>query len=458
MRDQSEKTRDVSKLVVELDRIESDWIRKHPKSSRLFEEAKKLSPGGAHHAHAIRFWCRSPGVCPPYAVKAQGTKVWDVDGNEYTDYWSHGALFLGHSNPAVVNAIQEQAALGPSRSDFTEIQVKHMKKITKMIPHAEVVDFTMSGTEALMGAIRIARTFTKREKIIQLEGTYHGFSDQLMVQNPSGGIPKDCYKNQVLVPEDIEVLEKAVKTQDPAAVLLETVHGSSAGNMAVGAPNSNEFFRRVREITEENDVVLINDEVITGFRLAPGGAQEYFEGLKDQDMAGLGKNVGGSIGGSGAIVGKTEIMEAANPTGKKSEEYAFTGGTFAGNPLNSAAGYAALDIIDKAEGRLNRHANTLGERFRKGLNDVFERHKFPAQAVGCGSFNNVCFTQTLPVKDSHDFLQKNDRKKAYKYRIWLMTYAGIICQSGFYISAVHTTKDIDDLIAATEDYVKREKA
>lgn len=198
------------------------------------------------------------------------------------------------------------------------------------------------------------------------------------------------------------------------------------------------------------------DEVITGFRYAPGGGQEYFS--IDVDITALGKMVGGATAGSGAIVGKKEYMAEGNPKERSHEKCVFTGGTFSGNPLTSAAGYAALDAIDKAGGQLNRHANNLGEKFRKELNEVFEKHDFSAQAVGCCSTNSVAFTDELPVRTPADYMTRANKDMLYKYHMYLATHGDIYTNPGscIFISAVHTEKDVDHLVDCTEDFVRKE--
>lgn len=448
-------------MVIELNELERVWKDKHPNSIKLYEEAIKYTPAGVHHAGMIKFWPTHRGMHPPYIDRAKGQHIWDVDGNMYTDYYSHGALFLGHAHPAVVKAIEEQAALGPFAGDFSEIQVKLVKKVVKMVPCAETVKFCNSGTEATMYAIRIARVYTGREKIIKFAGHFHGCQDQLYTnflgEHPfdllyeSGGVPQDCYKHTVVIKDgDVGILEEAIRKNNPAAVIFCFSYGSSGCGMPIGGEKHNEFLKALREITKENDVILIADEVITGFRLAPGGGQEYF-GI-DVDMATLGKMVTGGIAGAGAVVGKREIMAITNPKTHERGKFAETCGTFSGNPMCMAAGYAALDVIDKAEGRLNQYANRLGGRFREELNEVFERYNFPAQAVGCGSTNGVVFTKNLPVKSYFDVV-KGSKEEAYKYRLWLMTHAGIYTTGAFFISSAHTDEDMNLLIKSTEEFV-----
>jgi glutamate-1-semialdehyde 2,1-aminomutase len=308
-----------------------------------------------------------------------------------------------------------------------------------------------------MGAIRIARAYTKRKKIVRFDGHFHGWSDQLASE--FAGIPEEVHANTTVISENsIDALTDVVRRENPAAVIFHFVYGSAGGCMAMGDEDPIQFMKAMRELTSKHGVLLIADEVITGFRLARGGGQEYF-GI-DVDLATLGKIVGGSIGGSGAIVGKEEIMSVADPKKQGLGEVPFTGGTFSGNPLNSAAGYAALDVIDRADGILNEHANKLGERLRNGLNSVFRKYEFPAQAVGCGSCNSVAFTDKLPIKSVTEYKQRQNHGVLYKWHMYLAVHYGIYTYPGggaFYIMTPHTNEDIDRVIAATEDFVKKEK-
>ncbi|MCS7116624.1 MAG: aminotransferase class III-fold pyridoxal phosphate-dependent enzyme [Nitrososphaerota archaeon] len=445
-------------MAIDVNELENLWKKQHPKSKVLFEEAVKMIPGGIHHAMMIEKWPIERGVYPFYVTRAEGVKIWDVDGNVYTDYYAHAATFLGHTHPEVIKAIQEYAALGPFSHDFTEINLKLVKKITKMVPCAEMVDFVNSGTEANMGVLRYARAYTKRKKIITFAGHFHGWGDQLTSNRY--GIPDEVFANTIVIPEgDVNLLERTVREHNPAAILFHFAYGSGGGGMAMGGEDPIEFMKAMREVANKYGVLLIADEVITGFRYAPGGAQQYFN--IEVDLTTLGKIVGGAIGGSGAIVGKREIMEYGNPKARPAGSYVLTGGTFSGNPLNSAAGYAALDVIDRAEGRLNEHANRLGERFRKGLNEIFERYNFPAQAVGCCSTNGVAFTDKLPIKSAQDYKAKANAEKLYKWHMYLATHHGIYTypgSGGIFITAVHTQEDIDHLIASTEEFVRKELA
>jgi len=448
-----------------LDEIEQAYKEKTVKSTELYEQSVKTAVAGVHHNGMIANWPVERGIAPLFMNKGEGSRVWDVDGNEYADYWlGHSALFLGHAYPAVVKAVQEQAALSAFVGDHTEIQLKLQNKISKMMPCAEMVRFCNSGTEAGLYAVRVARGYTKRHKIGKFAGDYHGTFDQLYwyksapYDRPmSAGILEDTRKNTVrLQYDDIDWLEKAVKKNDLAAIFFTPAAGSEGGALA---PNP-EFLMALRDIATEHDILLIADEVVTGFRLARGGGQEYF-GVPS-DMAMLGKIMGGGIGAVGAVVGKRDIMEVMNPKvpERATWERVDTKGTFSGNALVSAAGFATLDIIDKAEGELNRHANRLGDKLREDLSDLFERRKIKAQAVGSGSLVSVHFTDR-PLRYVSDLLypgakETTDRKALYEYSMWLITH-GIYTnpRHNFHISTVHTDADIEKFVRITEEYLKK---
>lgn len=422
-------------------------------SAKLYRQAARLTPGGVHHQAMIARWPIQRGVCPPFINEAKGQYMSDVDGNKYTDYYNHGALFLGHAHPVVVKAVQEQIARGGAMmGDFTELQIECCKQITSMVPSAKEVRFCNSGTEGTMYAIRLARAYTKTKEIGKFAGHFHGYSDQLYLalsppyNKPStAGVPSGCIENTVILRETMESVEKAVKQNDFAAIICEVIKGSTGGGMHMDI----EFLEALREITRENGIVLIFDEVISGFRIAVGGAQEYFNVLPDLTV--LGKNVTGGIGGAGAFCGGHAIMEVANPKVYEPEKTAKTGGTFSGNALNMAAGLACLKFIANANGALNRHANRLGDKAKERLNDFFEKKKVKAQAIGTGSFLHVAITDKH-ISIADDLLEAN-KQEQYKYHLWLITQGIYISPgSNFYISAVHTQNDIDALIEKTQEY------
>src|SRR5262245_32058384 len=246
----------------------------HPKSKALYERARRVIPGGITHdgRHLAPF--------PVYVERAQGSRKWDVDGHEYVDYWmGHGALFLGHCHPAVVKAIQQQAALGTHLGAGHELEVRWAQLVPRLIPSAEMVRFTMSGTESTHLAMRIARAYTGRSKVLKFQGHFHGWHDGvvLAVDPPydvpwSAGVPESTL-DQVLLcpPNDIKAVEVALQRGDVAAVILEPAGGGSST-----IPTIPGYLQELRSLTERHGVVLIFDEVISGFRYSPGGAQAYF--------------------------------------------------------------------------------------------------------------------------------------------------------------------------------------
>ena len=275
----------------------------HPKSAALYERARAIIPGGVTHdgRHMKPF--------PVYVERALGSHKWDVDGHDYVDYWmGHGALFLGHCHPKVVKAIQDQASKGTHFGGSHELEVRWAELITKLIPSAEMVRFAMSGTEATHLALRIARAFTGRNKVVKFQGHFHGWHDGVVAAvNPpydvpmSAGVPESVL-DQLLVcpPNDIKSVDTMLERGDVAAVILEPAGGQSGTTPTIPG-----YLQELRSLTTRHKVVLIFDEVITGFRYAPGGAQAYF-GVTP-DMTTLAKIVAGGLPGA-AVVGKKELL------------------------------------------------------------------------------------------------------------------------------------------------------
>ena len=317
----------------------------HPKSSALYERARGIIPGGVTHdgRHMKPF--------PVYVERALGSHKWDVDGHEYIDYWmGHGALFLGHCHPAVVKAIQEQAARGTHFGASHELEVRWAELITKLIPSAQMVRFAMSGTEATHLALRIARAFTGRNKVVKFQGHFHGWHDGVVAAvNPpydvpmSAGVPESVL-DQLLVcpPNDIKSVDTMLERGDVAAVILEPAGGQSGTTPTIPG-----YLQELRSLTTRHNVVLIFDEVITGFRYSPGGAQAYF-GVTP-DMTTLAKIVAGGLPGA-AIVGKKELMSMmahrGEPVFDRSQRVA-QNGTFNSNPVCAAAAIATLELVER---------------------------------------------------------------------------------------------------------------
>jgi len=353
--------------------VEREYLRGHPESRALYERALKVFARGV--THDARFF----KPMPIYCVNAKGSRKWDVDGNEYIDYWmGHGALILGHAHPIVTEAAVNQAKRGTHLGASHELEIEWAEKVTRLLPCARggLVEFTSSGTEATLMALRLSRAYTGRQKIIKFLSHFHGWLDYTIIDHNPGfsppldgsfpsGIPEGTLRSVVaLPPNDIEAVERTIEEGDVASVILEP-GGASMGYIPTYRP----FLEQLRKVTRENGVVLIFDEVVTGFRDAPGGAQEHY-GVTP-DLSTLGKILGGGYPG-GAVAGRRNIMEMLEFKDEEGWEQRRVGhpGTFNANPLSAAAGNACLNIILKGE--VHPRINHAGEKFRSALNDAFE--------------------------------------------------------------------------------------
>ncbi len=358
------------------------------RSLKLFEEAKKRIPGGVNSP--VRAF-GSVGSQPFFVAKASGSSIWDVDGNRYIDYVaSWGPMILGHAHPAVVRAITQSARKGTSYGAPTAAEVDMAERITGAFRSMDQVRLVSSGTEATMSAIRLARGFTKREKILKFEGCYHGHADSLLVKAGSGiatlgipgspGVPKELAELTITVPfNDTDAAALALKKhgKDMACVIVEPV----AGNMGLVFPVPG-FLEELRRLTEKKGIVLIFDEVITGFRLRFGGFQDI-AGVRP-DMTCLGKIIGGGLP-VGAFGGRWDIMETLAPIGP-----VYQAGTLSGNPLAMAAGLATLSILrDQCDYRaLERRTSRLCGEMKK----LFRKKGIPVSLAHRGSLFTVFFT------------------------------------------------------------------
>src|SRR3954462_6521322 len=316
-------------------------------SEKLFAEALKYIPGGVNSP--VRAF-RAVGGQPFFVNKAKGAHVWDVDGNEYVDYvGTWGPAILGHAHPRIIKAIQEAAVLGTSFGIPNPHEVTMAKLICSAVPSVQKVRMCNSGTEATMSAIRLARGFTKREKIIKFDGCYHGHADSLLVKAGSGaltfgnpdsaGVPQSFTEHTIVVPfNDVDALKAAFQANQEhiAGVIIEPVPGNAG--LYLPKPGFLEF---LREITRENKALLIFDEVMTGFRLTKGGAQERF-GIRP-DLSCFGKVIGGGLP-VGAFGGRAEIMDCLAPLGP-----VYQAGTLSGNPIAMAAGITALEELNSTD-------------------------------------------------------------------------------------------------------------
>ncbi len=365
--------------------IEQEYADARPRSKALYARAKQMMPSGAAHDGRVF------APFPFYVDRADGAYKWDVDGHRYIDGWSgHGAMILGHNHPAVLAAILAQAKKGTHYSAGSEIELRWAELIREIVPGAERVRFTMTGTETTALAIRIARAATGRTKIIKFRGHFHGLHDSVVaaVKDPfeipaSAGVPAGTVA-QTLVARcnDIANVRELMDEHEVAAVILEP-----AASRSMTVPTNPAFLQALRELTLARKVVLIFDEVVTGFRLAPGGAQEYF-GIT-ADMTCLAKAVAGGLPGA-ALTGRADLMEGVAFSGdakRDRTQRVADQGTYSGTPLIAAAGVAALEVLKT--GQVQKELNRVADRLRAGLNDTLATRGVRGCAYGIASIVRV---------------------------------------------------------------------
>jgi glutamate-1-semialdehyde 2,1-aminomutase len=423
------------------------------KSKELFERAARYMPGGVSSP------VRAYTPYPFFTTRAKGSRIYDVDGREYIDYClAYGPLVLGHGNEEVKNAVSEQLKNGWLYGTPHEKEIELAKKIITHYPSIEMVRYVNTGSEATMAGIRLARGFKERDKIVKIEGGFHGAHDAVLVKAGSGattfgipdskGVPKDFVRNTLQVPfNDAAALSALLERNsgEVAAVILEPVMGN------VGPiPPEEGYLIDIRKITRENDVLLILDEVITGFRLALGGAQEFY-GV-DADLTILGKIVGGGFP-IGVLGGKKAIMELLAPSGA-----VYQAGTFSGNPVSIAAGLKTLEILERE--RVPQRINKLGERMRTALSEIVRDSGVEGSVSGVGSMFQVFFSVGgITVRNYADALECD--KNRYMNLFHAMLASGIFLPpSQFetnFISFAHSDDDIERSIEAYKEnlgYVK----
>jgi len=420
----------------------------HAKSEELFAEALRYIPGGVNSP--VRAF-RAVGGSPFFVNKARGAHVFDVDGNEYVDYvGTWGPAILGHAHPKIIQSIKDAAELGTSFGIPNPLEVKMARLVCQAAPSVEKVRMCNSGTEACMSAIRLARGFTGRDKIIKFDGCYHGHADSLLVRAGSGaltfgspdsaGVPASFTEHTIVLPYNDTAAVKAAFEANPgniAGLIVEPVPGNAG--LYAPLPGYLEF---LREATQQHGAVLIFDEVMTGFRLAFGGAQERF-GIRP-DLTCFGKIIGGGLP-VGAFGGRAEIMDCLAPLGK-----VYQAGTLSGNPLAMAAGIAALEEL--SAGGVYSRLEELGAALEKEM-------KAAAKAAGVSvQFNRVgsmfCgYFAEQPVNNLEDAM-KSDRQRFAKYFHGMLAQGIYLAPSQFeagFISAAHSAQDIERTAAAARN-------
>lgn len=403
------------------------------KSEELFEESKKFLAGGVDSP------VRAYKPYPFFAERAKGSKIFDVEGKSYIDYClAYGPMVLGHANPDVMSDVVLQLRSGSAYGVPTEKEIELAKLVVKKVPCAEMVRFVNSGTEATMSAIRLARAATGRNKIIKFEGAYHGAHDYVLVKSGSGaaglpdspGVPEDTTKNTILIPfNDEEAVQETFKNQGDsiAAIIIEPIMGN------VGfIPPKEGYLEFLREITSDNGTVLIFDEVITGFRIAEGGAQEQFN--VTPDLVTFGKILGGGFP-IGAVSGKKEYMEMIAPSGS-----VYQAGTFNGNPISITAGLSTLKQLNSS---FYVEMNSKGNILRNGINDLIDDNGLDYRTVGMSSMFQIYLTDREVW--NYEDAKTADTDKFQTYFQTLLKNGVFIPPSQFeccFLSLMHETEDI----------------
>ena len=423
-------------------------VRSYTQSGRAFAEACRVIPGGVNSP--VRAF-RSVGGKPVFVDHAKGSRLWDIDGNEYIDcIGSWGPMVLGHAPELVNEAIRAAAEQGVSYGLPTRQETRMAELLCAAYPCAEQVRMVNSGTEATMSAIRAARGFTGRDKILKFEGCYHGHSDCLLVQAGSGaltfgvptspGVPADVVKNTLVARYNDLASVEALAAANPgqiACIILEPI----AGNMGL-VPGQAGFLRGLRELCTREGILLIFDEVISGFRAAFGGAAQLY-GIQP-DMVCFGKIIGAGLP-VGAYAGRREIMQCVSPAGP-----VYQAGTLAGNPLAMAAGYALLTHL-RDHPEVYDQLNARGTQLADGLREILARRSIPASVAQAGSLLTLFFTPDLPGHFEQVMTCDTDA-----FACWhkAMLDAGVLLApsqfEAIFLSAAHTAADIDFMLDAAD--------
>lgn len=421
------------------------------KSSALFAASKEVIPGGVNSP--VRAF-RAVGGTPPFIVRGEGAYLYDVDGNRYVDYLlSWGPLILGHAHPEVTEALLEATRRGTSFGAPTELELEMARAVIRCMPSLEMVRMVNSGTEATMSAIRLARAFTKRDRVIKFIGCYHGHHDSLLVRAGSGatdlgvpdspGVPSGSAANTISLPyNNLEAVEEAFRQhgEEIAGVIVEPV----AGNMGMVLPRPG-FLEGLRRLTSQYGALLIFDEVMTGWRVSLGGAQGYF-GI-DPDLTTFGKVIGGGLP-VGAYGGKRRIMEMVAPAGPM-----YQAGTLSGNPLAMTCGLKTLEILSRP-GAYDRLAQ-LTRRLTEGLTDAAAEAGLPYRARSIGAMFGLFFTEAEVV--DYDTALTADTQRYARFFHGMLRRGHYLAPSQFesgFMSLAHTETEIDATVTAARDAFK----
>lgn len=426
---------------------------KFEKSKELYKKAVELIPGGVNSP--VRAFKSVDRDAPIFVKKGQGSKIWDEDDNEYIDYiCSWGPLILGHNHPVIIEEVKKIIENGSSYGLPTKYEVELAELIIELVPSIEKVRLTTSGTEATMSAVRLARAYTGRNKILKFEGCYHGHSDALLVKSGSGlltegyqdsnGITDGVLKDTLTLPfGDIEKVKEILKNKDVACVIVEPI----PANMGL-IQTHKEFLQELRKITKDTGTLLIFDEVISGFRLALGGAQELFE--ITPDLTTLGKIIGGGYP-VGAFGGKKEIMDLVAPVGR-----VYHAGTLSGNPIASKAGYATLSYLkNHKEIYFNLSAKTL--YLVENIKKLAELYSVNVCVNSMGSLFTIFFNDMKKIENLEDSLKSNTENFSIYFNT-MLEYGIIVPPSQFeahFLSTAHDERDLSRTLEVIEMAFKK---
>jgi glutamate-1-semialdehyde 2,1-aminomutase len=434
--------------------IIDDYRRLHPASQQLYEEALRTFPSGV--THDIRY-------TPPFPIfidHAKGSRKWDVDGNEYVDYvMGHGALFLGHAHPLITQAVVDQAHKGTHYGANHRLELEWGARVKELVPSAEEVRFTSSGTEATLMAVRLARAYTGRDKLLKFDHHFHGWQDYVIGSRApesdspeSAGVPAATLGNTISIPQgDISLVEERLRSGEFAAVILEPT-GASWGTL----PLREQFLADLRDLTRRHSTVLIFDEVVTGFRVSPGGVQALF-GVTPE-LTTLAKILAGGLPG-GAVAGKADILstlEFRDDAAWNAGHRVAHPGTFNANPLSAAAGSTMLGAV--ATGEYHERTDRLNERLINGLNDVLQQSGTMGRIYGLASYFHILLGKDCAVGgDGIEWPAHAPAPPRMASAVSGALKRGMLNHgvdlmggNGGFTSGVHTVDDIDQTVEAFE--------
>jgi glutamate-1-semialdehyde 2,1-aminomutase len=414
------------------------------RSKDLYERAKRVIPGGVNSP------VRAFDPYPFFVERAKGSKLYDVDGQAYIDYcMAYGALILGHAHEIVLSAVRAQLDRGTLYGAPTEVEVELAELIQRLYPSMEMLRFVNSGTEATMHAVRVARGFTGRKKLLKFEGCFHGSHDSVLVKAGSGaawlgvpsslGVPEETAKNTIVLPfNDFEALEETFEKEgnEIAAVIVEPV----IANSGLILPKRG-YLDLLRKLTRDYGAVLIFDEIVTGFRVSLGGAQRYYD--VKPDMTTLGKILGGGFP-IAVFGGRREIMEKLSPLGG-----VYQAGTFSGNPVSVTAGYATIQYLIENENKVYPRLERYCKELAKALVDLSERHRLAVQVHRLASMFQVFFSPQ-PV-DDYASARLSDVRRFRAYFMSLLESGVFVPPSQFetcFVSVAHSNEDLEATIEA----------